>query len=134
MVGAHGSPSSPPRGATVDVFCIDGGRYRISVTPSQGSTVDVFLRCMMGALGSSKSPPRGPVIDAFCIEWWALPDLQHHLPGGMPLTLFALNGGRSQISSIASQGPAIDVFCVDGGRSRIFITAFQGPTVDIFLH
>jgi hypothetical protein len=32
MMGTPESPSAPPRGAVVDVFSIDGGRSRISVT------------------------------------------------------------------------------------------------------
>jgi hypothetical protein len=34
MVGAPRSPASPPRGLTVDVSCVDGGRSQVSVTAS----------------------------------------------------------------------------------------------------
>jgi hypothetical protein len=87
MVSALGPLAMPPRGPTVDVFCIDGGRSlisdiasqgatvnifcvdgghsRIFGTASQGSTVNIFLALMVGAPGSPASPPRGASIDVF---------------------------------------------------------------------
>jgi hypothetical protein len=42
MVGAPGSPSAPPRGAAVDNFNVDDGRFRIySSDTFQGVAVDV---------------------------------------------------------------------------------------------
>jgi hypothetical protein len=59
---------------------IDGGRFRISNTTSQGAHYRRFLALMVGALGSPTLPPRGPVAD-----------------------VLHLSGSRSQISGNASQ-------------------------------
>jgi hypothetical protein len=68
MLGAPRSPTVPPRGATIDLFCIDGGRSEVSSTASQGGHRRCFLALMVGGLGSPASPPRGPAIDIFCID------------------------------------------------------------------
>jgi hypothetical protein len=94
-MGAPGSLALPPRGAAVDVFCVDGGRSRISGTASQGVS-STFLALMVDVLGFLVSPPREPTVNVFCVD-----------------------GGRSRISGITFQGPTVDVLCIDGGRSRI---------------
>jgi hypothetical protein len=68
MVGAPGSPPpAPPRGPIVNVFYIEGGRSRISISTHHGARRRCFLALMMGALGSSGSTDQGPTID---ISMW----------------------------------------------------------------
>jgi hypothetical protein len=110
MVGAHGSPAPPPRGAAVDVFCVDGGRSRISITASQGAHHRRFLVLMVGPFGSLTSPPRGP-----------------------SLVFLALMVGAPGSLAPPPRGPTIDVFCIDGGCSRIFCIASQGVRHRCFL-
>jgi hypothetical protein len=42
MVGAPGSPSPPPRGPTINIFCVDGGRLWISGTTTFGVVADLL--------------------------------------------------------------------------------------------
>jgi hypothetical protein len=88
MVGAPRSPSLPPSGPAIDVFMLNGGHSRISITASQGAVIDIFM-LMVGAPGSPTLPPRGLAED-----------------------IFTLNGGHSQISVIASKGgPPLTFSC-----------------------
>jgi hypothetical protein len=80
MVGATRSPTVPPKGPTIDVFCVDGGRSQISGITSQGAP-STFFALMVDAHGSKASSPRGATTDIFYVD-----------------------GGRSQLSNIASQG------------------------------
>jgi hypothetical protein len=83
MVGAPGSTTpAPPRKPTVNIFYIDGGCFRISVSTRQGARHRRFLVLMVGAPRSTAlAPPREPAID-----------------------VLQLGGSRSQTSSNASQG------------------------------
>jgi hypothetical protein len=65
MVGTPGTPAPAPlRGVTVDVFYINGGRFRISDSTFQGAHHRRFLALMVGAPGSpALAPPRGAIID-----------------------------------------------------------------------
>jgi hypothetical protein len=87
MVDTPGSPSAPARGAVVDVFNVDGGRSRISISTRQGAchrrfltlivgapespstltggSSSMFLMLMVDALGSPSAPPRGPAVNVF---------------------------------------------------------------------
>jgi hypothetical protein len=67
MVGAPRSPAlASPRGATVDIFYVNSGRSRISVSTRQGVHHRCFLALIMGALGSlAPTPRRGATIDDF---------------------------------------------------------------------
>jgi hypothetical protein len=94
--------STPPRGSTIDICYVDGGRSRISVSTPRGGAVDVcyidggcsqtsgntsqgarcrcFLALMMDAIGSTApAPPRGPAVDVCYVD-----------------------GGRSRISSVST--------------------------------
>jgi hypothetical protein len=63
IVGALGSPPTP-RGPTVDIFYVDGGRSRIYVSTRQGAHRRHFLALMLGAPGcTAPAPPRGSAID-----------------------------------------------------------------------
>jgi hypothetical protein len=141
MVGAPGSPASPPRGSAVDVSCVDGGRSRIFSIASQGGPSSTFLTLMVGASGSLAPPPREPAVDAFCVDggrsrisgivsqgahhrrflcwWWALLDLRHRLSGVPLSTFFALMVSAPRSPASPSRGSAVEVYCVDGGHSRI---------------
>jgi hypothetical protein len=70
MVGAPGSPApAPPRGPTVDVFYVDGGHSRISVSSRQEAYHQHFFALMVGALGSpAPAPLRGVVVDVFYVD------------------------------------------------------------------
>jgi hypothetical protein len=69
MVGTKRSPApAPPRGATVDIFYIDGGRSQISVSTRQGAYHQHFFALMMGALGSLAPPPRGATMSSTFIS------------------------------------------------------------------
>jgi hypothetical protein len=63
MVGASGSPTSHHRGSTVDVFCIDGARFRIFDTTSLGAHCRRFLVLIVDAPESPTPPPKGPTVD-----------------------------------------------------------------------
>jgi hypothetical protein len=54
-----------------------------------------------------------------CLQarWWALPDLRHHLPGGLPHDVFKLGGGCSQIFGTAPRGPTTHILELSGGHS-----------------
>jgi hypothetical protein len=104
MVGTPGSPTSPPRGPIIDVFCIDSGHSQISGIASYGAHHRSFLRW-----------------------WWTLPDLRHRLPGGLPLTFFALVVDVLISPAPPPRGAAVDIFCTGGGHSWISDTASQGP-------
>jgi hypothetical protein len=54
---------APPRELTVDVFYVDGGCSRISVSTFQGAHHRCFLALMVGALGSVSAPARGLAIN-----------------------------------------------------------------------
>jgi hypothetical protein len=141
-------PTTPPRGASIDTFCIewwalpdlqhrlpggaidiffiDCGRSRISVTASQGGPPLTFFALIMGAPGSPSPPLRGPTIDVFCIEWWVLPDLHHRLPGEPPSMFFALMVDATESLSPPPRGPPLMFFALYDGCSRIFKIASQG--------
>jgi hypothetical protein len=110
MVDVPGSLyPTPLRGATVDVFYIDGGHYRISISTRHRH----FLALVVGA-----------------------PDLWlRHPPGDPPLTFLSVDAERSQIySSVTSQGgPPSMFFSVDGGRSWISVSTRQGAHRRYFL-
>jgi hypothetical protein len=105
MVDALGSPASPPRGPTVNIFCIYGERSQISVNASQGVAIDIF-KIAGGHSQISVNASRGPTID-----------------------IFKIGGGRSQISGITThgreggRGQLSMFFCVDSGRDQIFSVA-----------
>jgi hypothetical protein len=87
MVGAPGSPSAPSKRHAVDVFYIDGGCFRISISTRQGARRQYFLTLMVDAPGSSAlAPHREPAIDVCYVD-----------------------SGRSRISVGTYQGPTIDV-------------------------
>jgi hypothetical protein len=81
MVGAPKPPTPPPRGSTVNVFCVDGGRSQISDAASQG----------------------GGAIDVFCIDrvrsW--ISDIASQ---GLTVDVSCVDDGRSRISGTTSQG------------------------------
>jgi hypothetical protein len=53
---------APPRGLTIDVCYVDGGRSRISVSTSQEARRRRFLVLMMGAPESpAPAPLKGPL-------------------------------------------------------------------------
>jgi hypothetical protein len=91
MVGTPGFPTPPSRGATIDVFYVDGGHSRssvstrqgprrrhfyvdggysrTSVSTSQGARHQHFLPLMVGAPGSlAPAPPSGPTVDLFYVD------------------------------------------------------------------
>jgi hypothetical protein len=43
LVGALKYLTSPPKGPVIDIFCVDGGRSRISNSASQGARRQCFL-------------------------------------------------------------------------------------------
>jgi hypothetical protein len=61
----HGWRPDPPRGpgAAVDVYRVNGGRSRISVSTHLGGLLQMFVALMVGASGSASAPLRGPAID-----------------------------------------------------------------------
>jgi hypothetical protein len=70
IVGALGSSAlAPPRGPAVDIFYIDGGCSRISVSTSQGGHRRRFLALMVDAPRTpAPTPPRGPTVSIFYID------------------------------------------------------------------
>jgi hypothetical protein len=68
MVGAPRSSASPPRGAAIDVFCVDGGCSQIYSIASQGSPPLIFFTLMVEAPGPPTAPPRGAAINVFCVD------------------------------------------------------------------
>jgi hypothetical protein len=63
MVGAPGSPTPPPKGSVINIFCVDGGHSQISGTASYGARHQYFLALMLGAPGSPTPLPRGSAVD-----------------------------------------------------------------------
>jgi hypothetical protein len=81
MVDTPGSLSAPTRGAVVDVFNVDGGRSRISISTRQGACHRRFFNIDSGRSRISVNTYRGLVVDVFNVD-----------------------GGRSRISISTSQG------------------------------
>jgi hypothetical protein len=81
MMGAPGPPALPPKGPTIEVFCLDGGSSQTSETASQGVHRGYFFMLMVGAPGPQAPPRRGAIINVFCVD-----------------------GDRSWTSNITSQG------------------------------
>jgi hypothetical protein len=99
IVGAPGSPTPPPKGLAVDIFSIDGGRSRISVSTSQGSRRRHFLVLMMGAPGSPSALSRGARHRMLCAHGSPAP------PPRVPaINVFSIDGGCSRTSGTASPG------------------------------
>jgi hypothetical protein len=112
MVGTPWSPLAPLGGPTVNVFYVDGGYSRISISTSQGAAIDV----------------------SWC-WWWKLPDLQHrHLLGGPPSMFVTLMVGAPGSLSTPPWGPTIGIFYVDGGCSWISISTGRGGVSSMFLN
>jgi hypothetical protein len=82
MVGVPGSPSAPARGPIVDIFYVDGGHSRISISIHQGAHHRRFLVLMV-------STPRSTAPKS---------------PKGSTVGIFYVDGGRSQISVSTRQG------------------------------
>jgi hypothetical protein len=109
MVGAPGSPPpAPPRGPIVNVFYIEGGRSRISISTHQGARLQCFFALMVGAPGSpTPAPPRGP-----------------------PSTY--VDGGRSWISVSTHQGPCHQRFFVlMVGAPESSVPPPKGPATNV---
>jgi hypothetical protein len=106
MVGALGSPAlAPPRGPTINVFYIDGGRSQISISTHQGAHHQYFFALMVGAFGSpALASPRGPGVDVFILMVGA-PRSPSAPVRGLPSMFLCVDGGCPQISSTAYQGP-----------------------------
>jgi hypothetical protein len=103
MVGTPGSLIAPSRGAAINIFYVDGGCSRNSVSTSQGAHHQRFLELMVGAPGPPSPPP------------WSL-----------PMTFPSVDGGRSQNSITASQGgPPSTFLSIYGGHSWTSSTASQ---------
>jgi hypothetical protein len=103
MIVAPGPPAPPPRAPTIDVFSL-----------------------MVDDLGPPAPPPKGTAIDVFLRWWWALSDLQHCLPGARRQHFFVLMVDTPGPPAPPPRGPVVEVFCVDGRRSRISGIASQG--------
>jgi hypothetical protein len=64
MVGTLRSLVPPLRGLATDIFYVDGGRFRISVSTNQEGHRRRFLALIMGAPGSpALAPPKWPAVD-----------------------------------------------------------------------
>jgi hypothetical protein len=87
MVGALGLPAlESPWGPIINVFYVDGGCSRISVSTGQGAHHQCFFSLIVGAPGSpALAPPRGPAIGVFDIDG-----------GRSRISVSTLQGGRHQ--------------------------------------
>jgi hypothetical protein len=64
MVGTLESLAlAPPRGPAVDVFYVDGGCSRISISTHQGARHQRFFALMVGTPRSPAPPRRGSTAD-----------------------------------------------------------------------
>jgi hypothetical protein len=83
MVGAHISLAPPPRGFTIDIFCVDGECFRTSGTASQGPTVNIF------SFTGERSWTSGTTSQGACSQHFLTlmvvpPDLCQHPPRAHP--------------------------------------------------
>jgi hypothetical protein len=63
------SSSGTSQGPIVNVFYVDGGRSRISVSTSQGARCRHFLALVLGAPESpALTPPRGSTVNVFYVD------------------------------------------------------------------
>jgi hypothetical protein len=107
MVGALGSPSTPPRVVHHWRFLtlMVSAPGSLVPTPPRGAHCRRFLALMVGTPGSpALAPPRGLAIDIFLRWWWVLLDLYQHPSGGPSSMFLCIDDWRSQIFSTASQG------------------------------
>jgi hypothetical protein len=101
-------PPASPRGPTIDVFNIGGGRCRIC-----------------------RQHPHGAHHRRLQLRWWPLSKIPTAPLGCLPSTSPASVVAAAEPATSTHRGPAIDVFSSGGGRCQKSRQHPQGPAIDV---
>jgi hypothetical protein len=133
MVGASGSPSAPARGPTVDVVLMVGAPGSIAPAPPREPVVDVFYvdgGCFRISISTRQGPRRRHSVDGGRYRNNSSGTSQ----GARRRRFLALMLGTPRSTAPAPpRESTIDVFYIDGGCSWISVSTRQGPRRRCFL-
>jgi hypothetical protein len=133
MVGASGSPSAPTRGPTVDVVLMVGAPGSTALAPPRESVVDVFYvdgGCFRISISTRQGPRCRHSVDGGRYRNNSSDTSQ----GDRRRRFLALMVGTPRSTAPAPlRESTIDVFYIDGGCSWISVSTRQGPRRRCFL-
>jgi hypothetical protein len=148
-------PAAPPTGPAINVFNIDGGRYRTCRQHPQGVRHQHLQHRWWPLSELPTAPPRGPAINVsnfsggrcqksrqhphgarhrrLQLRWWPLSDLPTAPPRGSPSTSPTSVVATAESPDNTPRGLAINVFKFGGGRCRKSRQhPPRGPAIDAF--